>query len=457
MADTKDGIRILRSWKEIASYLGYDERTCARWEKTLGLPVHRASGLKSRVYVRQDELDAWVARAFPGTAAHAATAPVPAVAPVPAARPSRGAAILLVPALIVLAVLLAVLRGLFPPKGEPADFRFEDSRLVALDAGGHRLWTFETSRTDLVPEAEYRLHFQVRNTAAEWVLLPFLKFADLDGDGRKEALFSVQTIDDSREGILICLDEKGRELWRSDVGRALTFGMRNFTSDYRITGVEAEDLTGDGKPEIVVAAMHMPEWPNRLAVLDPADGRVVSEWWHSGHILEMVFPDLNGDGRKEIAVTGVDNETGGAFLAVLDPLKMTGASPNTGMYRCRDCGPGREIAYIRLPRTEMDRLPRDDGRLPLFESGRMIVPRKDGGLMLTVQLSGIVFDFGPGLVLDRAIISTTFENLYRDQASLGRVPPVLDKARYERELGAGVQWWTGTAWSRDPAPLRFAR
>jgi hypothetical protein len=32
------------SWKEIAVYLSCDERTCLRWEKKLGLPVHRRKG-----------------------------------------------------------------------------------------------------------------------------------------------------------------------------------------------------------------------------------------------------------------------------------------------------------------------------------------------------------------------------------------------------------------------------
>ncbi|HEX2695377.1 MAG TPA: tetratricopeptide repeat protein, partial [Acidobacteriota bacterium] len=51
---------MLSSWKEIAAYLGCDERTCARWEKTLGLPVHRFEGAqKSRVYAYRHELEAW--------------------------------------------------------------------------------------------------------------------------------------------------------------------------------------------------------------------------------------------------------------------------------------------------------------------------------------------------------------------------------------------------------------
>ena len=51
----------LDSWKEIAVFFGRDERTVNRWEKELGLPVHRLPGTKGRVYAYADELSAWQA------------------------------------------------------------------------------------------------------------------------------------------------------------------------------------------------------------------------------------------------------------------------------------------------------------------------------------------------------------------------------------------------------------
>jgi TolB-like protein/Tfp pilus assembly protein PilF len=49
----------LDSWKEIAAYLRYSERTVRRWE-TEGLPVHRhAHKKKSAIYAYKAEIDAW--------------------------------------------------------------------------------------------------------------------------------------------------------------------------------------------------------------------------------------------------------------------------------------------------------------------------------------------------------------------------------------------------------------
>jgi len=52
---------ILDSWKEISEYLNKKPRTCARWEKKLGLPVHRLDTLspRSKVFAYKSEIDKW--------------------------------------------------------------------------------------------------------------------------------------------------------------------------------------------------------------------------------------------------------------------------------------------------------------------------------------------------------------------------------------------------------------
>ena len=52
----------IQGWKEIAAYLGRDERTVKRWEKQRGLPVRRIPGKgRANVYILVAELDAWLA------------------------------------------------------------------------------------------------------------------------------------------------------------------------------------------------------------------------------------------------------------------------------------------------------------------------------------------------------------------------------------------------------------
>lgn len=53
---------ILDSWKVISQYLDRDIRTCARWEKKLGLPIHRFDNdsSRSKVFAYKSEIDQWL-------------------------------------------------------------------------------------------------------------------------------------------------------------------------------------------------------------------------------------------------------------------------------------------------------------------------------------------------------------------------------------------------------------
>jgi len=121
----------LTSWKEIANYLGRDIRTCWRWEKVLGLLIHRADreSPKSRVYAFKDELDDWLRREKAGQ------------------NDSKGlrhttfwrtAIYFLAPALGAIAILivLAIKRG--QGSKSPADFQIKGTSERYLDCGNPR-------------------------------------------------------------------------------------------------------------------------------------------------------------------------------------------------------------------------------------------------------------------------------------------------------------------------------
>ena len=55
------GSEYLSGWKDIANYLGKSVRTVQRYERHLGLPVHRLSrGFQGSVIAAKAEVDAWV-------------------------------------------------------------------------------------------------------------------------------------------------------------------------------------------------------------------------------------------------------------------------------------------------------------------------------------------------------------------------------------------------------------
>src|ERR1041385_710596 len=47
-------------WKQISAYFGVKERAVQRWERDLGLPIHRERRKRGAlIFAYQDELDAW--------------------------------------------------------------------------------------------------------------------------------------------------------------------------------------------------------------------------------------------------------------------------------------------------------------------------------------------------------------------------------------------------------------
>jgi len=114
---TSPGERRLTSWKEIAAFVGRDERTAKRWEESRGLPVRRVPGRgRASVFAYADEIEAWLRGTEPE-----ALAAVPDVAPSPADRNQAGKQMLAWSALAMLAVVVAAAVFLLATKQMPQD------------------------------------------------------------------------------------------------------------------------------------------------------------------------------------------------------------------------------------------------------------------------------------------------------------------------------------------------
>lgn len=425
---------LLSSWKEISAYLGCEERTCARWEKTLGLPVHRLEGArKSRVFAHKADLDRWrEERNTPGPR-QGSRAPHPKLAWFAAA------ALLLVG--LAAGALLTNMRSL--RASAPADFRLEGPDLVILDVAGRELWRYGTGIENLVPEARFRDHLQVkRKTDDGQRNLPWLAFADLDGDGGKETLFAPHTIDELGEGSVLCFDRKGRPRWRFETGRPVRFGDTLFSGDFSVAGFDVCDLDGDGRAEILVVAHQQHRFPSRLAVLD-SGGALRGEFWNAGQINDVGGADLDGDGRKEVIAAGVNNEWRGGALALFDPSNVAGFSPQADPHFVSpEAKPGTMLRYVRTPRTDLG-----EAMGAGAEGFAYFEVLKDRHLLLVSSPTKLIFEFGPGLDALHVQRTHEFERLHREASATGLVRGVPDDS-YLEDLRRRIQYWDGGGWRR---------
>jgi hypothetical protein len=294
----------LSSWKEIADYLGYSERTCRRLEKENGLPVYRLEGgAGSRVFAYKPELDAWF---HPKESRPTAVTPPTIERKLTIGKTAWGIAGVVVGLVVVLgAILLAT-----SPKAQAANFHIDGSVLIITDGKDKELGRFDTGLPGLLDEKAYRDRFQVKTLDDEnMVKWPTILIEDLDNDQAPEIIFSTQTQGEQKEGRLYCLDRRGRVLWEFQAGGRHVFGTEALSADFMIEGLGVFDLDRDGSRELYVIGAHVHEPPTQLAVLDH-EGRLISEYWNYGRLIDLEAADIDSDGRPELLVVGTNNEYG---------------------------------------------------------------------------------------------------------------------------------------------------
>lgn len=450
MTDRRNADRPLSSWKEISAYLGCDQRTCLRWEKKHGLPIHRVGegSAKAHVYAYREELDQWLRKR--------SRSDEPPVSP----EPPRDTRLGLLkrrrwPALVLLGgglglVLIAAFIGRGSRTGsEPNDFRIEGAQIVILDKAGREVWRHDTGVSDLQDEAYYRARFQSKSVATSGArLTPLLMIRDINGDGRREVLFSPESRANLVNGSVLCFDDRGRLLWAFDPARERTFGSKRYPPQY---GIQCLDFFSRGAgfgTFLLVVAHQRPEFPTYAAILTPT-GELKGEYWNSGRLFDYALMDVGNDGKDDLILAGTNNEFLKACLIVLDPDNARGASPQTGEYKAADLPPGSEEYYLLFPRTDMDRL------TSFRESFNLVSVAGPDRLMAWALESGIFFGLNSRMEVSEVIDADSFWAIRRRLQDEGRLPPGrLDPSELRRSLAAGVLYWDGTAWISTPTPNR---
>lgn len=413
------GLRRLESWKEIASHFGVSVRTVQAWEGEKGLPVHRMPGARGRVYAYEEELQGWVAGPeMSGT---------PAAVSDSRRRRRRwrlwawplGAAALL--------SLLAMGLRLWPQGVEPSGVEVRGRSIVVNDSEGKKLWEYAFPDLPTPGWAQ---------TDPELFELTRPAVGDFDADGRREVIFTyLAGFRNEHLSEVYCFESDGKLRWKYRPGRLVSAPNGNFPPPYMIR-MTIPVAPGNGMPGlIIVVSFHYYEYAAQVTALS-LQGKVMGEYWHSGHFFVGTVADLEQDGRNVLYLAGITNPTREATIVALDPADLGGASQEQDPdYQLQGFEAGKEVARIILPASEITRQTR---AFPIPNS----IQARAGELELHVRQSysassaaagpEIEYVFGPRLKLLRAEYSSTMmpalERLFREKA-LERYDPAADLER----------------------------
>ncbi len=300
-----------------------------------------------------------------------------------------------------------------PAPGPPTWYRIEVSTLVALDAQGRECFRHQFERP-LDPDA-YPGRYRNRRAV----------FSDIDDDGRTETLFTEWPINIGEVGARVfCFSDTGKLKWPPFIpGRRVATDKKDYPPLFFISNVQAIPTGPERQMRILVSSNHHLHNPNQIAMLDPKNGSLISEYWHAGHLLAIVHADIDGDGGEEVVAAGVNNGFGLATLIVFDAENIQGASSQSGR-RWLALPWGSERAVVLFPKTCLAAHQQYNRVSDL----RLIPPRR----ILVVVSESIKDEGDQGLILyeldyDLKVLSaapdSVFLNLHR-----------------ERELEGGHAW-----------------
>jgi len=245
---------------------------------------------------------------------------------------------------VVVVVGAYVLPRVLTAHANPQFGRLDGSFLRIMDAEGKELWS-KSFPDGFGPDWYYQKGLESR-----------IWFADLDGTGHNSVLFSYSPAAglQPHSSTLICYSDRGKEKWRWNPGRELP-ELAGSPATYKTYAVGILKATEKRPARIVVESQHYPWWPSQIALVD-ANGKTVSQYWHSGGLDSMVLADLDGDGRQEIIAAGVSEYDHQATLVVLDADRVFGASKEVRPgFQIHGMGDAQERLRLLFPRSDLNR------------------------------------------------------------------------------------------------------
>lgn len=405
-------------WKGISKVLGVSQRTAQDWERTLNLPVYRLEGQdKSRVWAYTSELTEWKkCKEATDRPSILSTPPVP--------DPSTGAvqtqkttrrrwlrryALIGGSAAAGSIGLELLVPRLWRELHQPASAsRIEGATLVVYGRGNVELWR-HTFPHQMYPEVDP---------------LPELRrrFVDLDHDGRTETLF----LNPSDFNRLYCFEKNGDIRWQFAPDRPQVIDNigRSFVPPYVIWAFVVVNSPRQPFSNVVVTSPHHWSFANQVAVLDSKTGKVVSEYWHRGHLNAIAVADLSGHGHPEVLLGGVNDapEYKRATLLVFSSDRIAGANQDPqGNPYFKGMDPGTEKVVVFFPKTAVSQT-QEFNRVGEIRIGRdsITVFVAEGLDMVTSPRMIYEFDFSLRPIV--AQMDGNLEQRYSELQAAGKLP-----------------------------------
>lgn len=418
MTDPPPERQRLDSWKAIAKYLNRDLATVRRWEKGLGLPVHRVGGRGRSVFAYVSEIETWLE-----TARRATEAP-----PIAAAGASRAKVTFRV-GLALSFILAAFIATLYARSSAiaPGTLRAEvtGGALIARGRDGEERW-----RHDL--PARYKTFVaaspvQVTGGTAPGVYLATSHYARHGEDGVES-------------GVLSLFDTTGRLQRSFSFDDRVTFARVTYGAPWAITAFAVNEA--DDSNRVAVSAHHYTWDPGLVTILD-REWRRLGTFVHAGWIEQVRW--LAAD---RLLIAGFSNAYDGGMVALLDAaaIEGQGPAPAGSQHVCESCGDGGPLRMFVFPRTELNRVSASPFNRVILQTSAGQVTARTIEMPAARGDADAIYEFNASLDVLSARLSERYWEMHRAFEADGRIAHRRDQCPERDGPRQILMWEPATGW-----------
>jgi len=334
---------------------------------------------------------------------------------------------------------------------QPAGWRVHDDRLTVLDEAGSLLWT----RTFAPGLGDHDYQASTPRQSSDRPV----RIEDLDGDGAREVVFAVRTVDGAAP-LLHVFEADGTPRFTFTLPTSpVRFGKQEYSPTWLIQGTWITQSTS-GDRSVWVLYHHRPFFPSLLVQLD-AHGQVRSHYVSNGYIVSVAA--VRWKGANTVLVGAASNETRGGSLAIFRGRTVHGSAPAADpRYRCTSCPPGGPDEFLVFPRACPSNGAGETSRV----EGAWVDP---SGTITAVVAHGwapealdrahtgpVIYLFDRNLAPQRAEIHANYVRIHRVLERAG----AIDHPVGPRDISVvfPVRRWAGTRFEDlPPAPVEIDR
>ncbi|MFQ5530905.1 MAG: hypothetical protein ACE5FP_11240, partial [Gemmatimonadota bacterium] len=183
--------------------------------------------------------------------------------------------------------------------------------------------------------------------------LPSHMTLDLNDDGELELLLNYVPRESKKEkGWLGCFNSDGNLRWKFEYGQGLTLRDRDLEPFFAHSFFYYLELAD--RPLILTVARHSTWYPAQVALLEPATGALIDQYWHPGFFYSHLLHDFDRDGDVELLLGGVNNPGFGLGRPALVLIDLPFHTNTLESAKQNFFAPAnsKEVAYFLFPQPD---------------------------------------------------------------------------------------------------------